>query len=547
MRINKVRIDNYRSVQTAAFLPSKLCALIGGNNSGKSNILKAINFVLGERWPSVRNIEEWDFHGYDESREICISVWFDETRQVRSDVGDPSDFSGIQFKVGRYKRNSGAHRKGDLKGEFVCIDEKGEVVKVLRRGPGGARPFPQPAKVSEEIRSGLPAVMVDVDRNAKHHLSGSQWSILGRMLLSVSKGMKADSERYASFKEKFREARELLRTEDFERLQTQIVHNLEAHTGIKGVDIILDDIDPINLYKSFSVLFKDPETPQPVDAERMGSGIQSAVVISLLQAYRELHKENAVLLFEEPELFLHPHGRRHLYRLLCELAESGTQVIYTTHSQDFVDLAQLDCVQLVTKSLDEGTCLKPPASAALSNDWRSKLKMMRRFSSPRNEVFFAESVVLVEGVTELGAIAHLAAICDPPIELDRCNCSVIEVGGKPAMALFIRMMNALNKRVLAIYDSDADNTSEEAVAHNAKCEKEITEALGSQGRKFVCEPYLEQACECAGEGKRGKEEKMREHLAAITTWDQVPTAMQQLMQSVRETATAVEVQPRSAL
>ena len=87
------------------------------------------------------------------------------------------------------------------------------------------------------------------------------------MLLVVSKSLKGDVKRFQQFQQKFEEARQLLRTPEFEQLQTQIVKNLEAHTGIAGVEITLDEIDPINLYKSFSVLFKDPETPQPVDAD----------------------------------------------------------------------------------------------------------------------------------------------------------------------------------------------------------------------------------------------------------------------------------------
>lgn len=220
-----------------------------------------------------------DFYGYDETQDIVIGVWFDEEREVRGDVGDPVPYQGVQFTATRYKRASGKNRKGDLRGQFVCIDKEGKPVEILKSSPRTkARPHPQPANVSEAIRSGLPAVMVDVDRNARHHLSGSQWSILGRMLNAVSKQLKADSERYRAFREKFQEARELLRTDDFNQLHSQIVENLEAHTGISGVEITLDEIDPINLYKSFSIMFRDPETPHPVDAERMGSGIQSAAV-----------------------------------------------------------------------------------------------------------------------------------------------------------------------------------------------------------------------------------------------------------------------------
>jgi hypothetical protein len=146
------------------------------------------------------------------SKDITISIWFDEARSVRADVGDPKEYTGIQFRVTRYKRNSGKYNKGDLRSEFLCIGDDGSPIEVLKRTSGNpnARPHPEKAKVSEEIRSATPAVMVDVDRNAKQHLSGSQWSILGRMLLAVSKKLKGDATRFNEFQKKFAEARELV-------------------------------------------------------------------------------------------------------------------------------------------------------------------------------------------------------------------------------------------------------------------------------------------------------------------------------------------------
>jgi len=541
MKVRRVRIENYRSIKEADFKLPDLCALIGGNNCGKSNLLRAINLVLGERWPSVSAVEDRDFHGYDEAKDISISVWFDEPREVRADVGDPKRFTGIQFKVTRYKRNAGRYNKGDLRSEFLCIDDDGLPVEVLMRSPGNptAKPHPEKAKVTEEIRSATPVVMVDVDRNAKQHLSGSQWSILGRMLYSVSKKLKADKERFQEFQTKFAEARKLLRTDEFNNLHSSIIRHLESHTGIAGVDVTLDQIDPINLYKSFSVLFKDPETPIPVDADRMGSGIQSAVVISLLQAYRELHKEDAILLFEEPELFLHPHGRRHLFRLLCDLSESGTQVVYTTHSQDFVDLTRINCVQLVKRTASNGTTLRPPTDLMLSADWKKKLKLVRHFGSPRNEVFFADSVILVEGTTEQALIAYLASLMEPPLDLDRLNCSVIEVGGKPSLPMFIKMMLALEKRLLVVYDTDSDKTAPQDIETNERRKKEIEEALGNRGSTFECDPCVEEVAEVAGASRRDKEEKMREHLEEIKSWCNVPQRLQELMQAVSRIANGI--------
>ena len=382
----------------------------------------------------------------------------------------------------------------------------------------------------------MPAVMVDVDRNAKHHLSGSQWSILGRMLSSVSKQLKADKNRYEQFREKFDEARQLLRTDDFDDLQKEIVQNLELHTGISGVNICLDEVDPVNLYKSFSILFQDPETPYPVDVERMGSGIQSAMVVSLLQAYRRIHKESAILLFEEPELFLHPHGRRHLARLLRNLSEDGTQVVYTTHSQDFVDLERMDTVQLVSKTADDGTSLRTPTNAPLSTEWRQKLKQIRQFSSPRNEVFFADSVILVEGATELGAIPFLADMMPVPLDFDQLNCSVIETGGKDSLPLFIRMMVALNKRILVIYDTDSDKTNPNDVETNNKKNEAILNEINGNGELVACDPYFEAVAEATGSSKKEKDANMREHLANFASWNELPRKLRDLMDKVANVA-----------
>ena len=54
-------------------------ALIRPNNSGKSNILAALNLILGEVYPSTRSFGDKDFHDYDQSSPIAIEVEFDQS------------------------------------------------------------------------------------------------------------------------------------------------------------------------------------------------------------------------------------------------------------------------------------------------------------------------------------------------------------------------------------------------------------------------------------------------------------------------------------
>jgi predicted ATP-dependent endonuclease of OLD family len=220
------------------------------------------------------------------------------------------------------------------------------------------------------------------------------------------------------------------------------------------------------------------------------------------------------------------------------LADAGTQVIYTTHSQDFVDLAKIDCVQLVSKTVADGTKARPPKDAPLNASQHKRLVQVRQFSAPRNEVFFADSVVLVEGPTDQATIGLLAPMMPTSLDCDRLNCSIIEVGGKQNLPQFIRMMHALGKRVLAVYDTDSHHTAAKDVATDMDREKRIAEALGDGGKCFKCDPYLEALAGVPGNTKRDKEAGMREHVATWGDWNGVPGEVGDMMAAVAAFARA---------
>lgn len=76
MIITKLRINNYKSIEDMAleFVKGKNI-IVGQNNSGKSNIISAINLVIGEKWPSKRY--EDNFY-YQDSDSFTISLQLSE-------------------------------------------------------------------------------------------------------------------------------------------------------------------------------------------------------------------------------------------------------------------------------------------------------------------------------------------------------------------------------------------------------------------------------------------------------------------------------------
>ncbi|RLF90073.1 hypothetical protein DRN46_04395, partial [Thermococci archaeon] len=60
--IRKLIIENYRSIERLEVELSMLNALIGPNSSGKTNILKALDLIVGATYPSVRSFNDSDFY-----------------------------------------------------------------------------------------------------------------------------------------------------------------------------------------------------------------------------------------------------------------------------------------------------------------------------------------------------------------------------------------------------------------------------------------------------------------------------------------------------
>ena len=99
-----------------------------------------------------------------------------------------------------------------------------------------------------------------------------------------------------------------------------------------GLDFQL--LHPVEMLKGVRPYVLD--AGERFDPEDVGAGVQSALAVAIAKAYAEIVKQPLILTIEEPELYLHPHGCRHFYRLLRELSQGDLQIIYSTHERAFV-------------------------------------------------------------------------------------------------------------------------------------------------------------------------------------------------------------------
>lgn len=94
------------------------------------------------------------------------------------------------------------------------------------------------------------------------------------------------------------------------------------------------------------------DSPQPLD--RMGKGMRSVYMLSLLETYAQGDGQNqGIIVVEEPEIFLHPEMQKVAGEILYRLSKKN-QVIFTTHSPNL--LSNFNTKQIRQMYLDENGC-----------------------------------------------------------------------------------------------------------------------------------------------------------------------------------------------
>ncbi|MBP1762456.1 MAG: recombination protein, partial [Firmicutes bacterium] len=246
MQISKIHIENYRSIKVLDLYPRNYCALIGENNAGKSNILKAINLVLGEMWPTDRTFTPEDFHGHKTEQDIVIQVYFDTPVETWKNMS--LKVYGFELRGRAYKRAHKGMPKGTLTVDYTCINAKGETVRYpaepLQEGKQIKSWYD--LKVSKELKDNIPFIYVDILRDYHRHDPSNRWSVLRKLLNYVNTGiandkatvkvLTADGElkmtRKQAFEYRLGEAYGYLKTPDFMAIEDKIRSNTLDQMGI---------------------------------------------------------------------------------------------------------------------------------------------------------------------------------------------------------------------------------------------------------------------------------------------------------------------------
>lgn len=195
-----------------------------------------------------------------------------------------------------------------------------------------------------------------------------------------------------------------------------------------------------------------------------GAGIQSAVIISLYDFYvRNIaHSGSSLLAVEEPELYLHPHGRRVISNRLSKFTDHGNnQVIITTHTTEFLATVQETQNIISVQKNDAATTAK---NIYFDTPKRKQILIKKQNA----EMFFADAVILTEGADKY-FIEEAARIFGKEKKflssegeiitlgenwLNDYNISILNCGGKAELWKYAEILNEIKIKYFVTADFD---------------------------------------------------------------------------------------------
>ena len=209
----------------------------------------------------------------------------------------------------------------------------------------------------------------------------------------------------------------------------------------------------------------------------IGAGIiQSLHLLTHLIAHKD-----KVLFLDHPELHLHPHAQRRLATFVEE--EKDKQTIIITHSPYFIDLNKdSNIIRFVQKSA-QTEIFEPPQDYFQIKDY-SKLEQF--LDGNTKELFFASKVLVVEGLTELGALPIFSLKMD--YNFDENGVSVIDISGKHNFDFFVKLCEGFAIPYFIIADKDAEKlltNYESKLILPSDFEGLLPESLVEEARKIV--------------------------------------------------------------
>jgi len=459
MKLQKLIIENFRGLKGEEniidFSNSNIIFLIGQNNVGKSTYLRAYEFFVNPK--QTARME--DFYNYDTSIPIIIEGWFlkevdDEKEEDLIGKGKSAEPDWVDkwvgadgfVKIRKTWKNVGAFNKETYSpkdGKWVPNGFGGldSLFTKYSPEPIAINAMEDETTLEEKVNKliqdrYLKKVKEDYEDLYKRALDDIK-ELQDKITSSEDVG-KLNEELNAHFKETFSELTL--------KIQASKEENIKLEDAFK---------------KNHTISVERNNSERKESFLQNGHGVIRQALFNFIAFLKESSvgtRKEYLILFEEPELFLHPQVTFKLRECLYKLADNSPyQVLCATHSPMMIDVSkQHSSLIRAVKDKEENTRTYQVGDDifAKDEDRKQRVQMINRFNPHVCEAFYADKVILVEGDTEAIVYRDLLKRFYPEEEI-----FVLNTGSKNNMPFFQEILTAFRIKHCVIHDADTELNS----------------------------------------------------------------------------------------
>jgi putative ATP-dependent endonuclease of OLD family len=328
MKISKVIIKNFKSIEKAEFECNDFNIFVGQNNAGKTNFFEAI---------------EWFFNGLPKGKSTQV---LHPTGDVTKEISVKIVFTGAIHGAENMRNETNKTKMlGVLNGSDTLLVERTSLDPTKRKLTiNEVLLAKNPAGFDKAFNDFLPKFeYINTKQYFDEVAKYSAKTPVGIMLSSVLEEILQDNPQYRAFRDKFDE---LFDDDDsavkleFDRLGSSVkTHLAKQFAECTKVSFEVSRPEFNDLLKNFQTRVDDGVETY---ASEKGDGMQRALMLAIIQAYAEYRKgredagKSFLFFIDEAELHLHPTAQRKLKEVLLNLGADLDQIFINTHSSVFV-------------------------------------------------------------------------------------------------------------------------------------------------------------------------------------------------------------------
>lgn len=331
MKLASFSVNNYRSITTAHKIQThNMTVLVGKNNEGKSNILRALSLAMdimklyAENPRALNFLSRFFRNRYNWERDYPNSL------QERK----PNGFSSVDLifepseqEIAAIRSITGIRLTSNIPVR-VSINGATAKIDIPKRGTPAFSNAENKQKIIEFVCNKIDFNFIPAIRTENDALR-----VVDSLIEKELETLETDPDYIAATSTVTRLQQRIL-----DGIASRLVPSLQEFLpSVRDIQIHLQtDRRRLPFRRDTEVIINDG-TPTPI--QQKGDGIKSLMALAMLNTLNHSDRVS-VIAIEEPESHLHPESARQLYDTILALS-SNHQVVLTTHSPLFVNRINL--------------------------------------------------------------------------------------------------------------------------------------------------------------------------------------------------------------